>query len=246
VFNAGDEGDVVADIGRITDPALRQKAEDLGARYLAGETVVVPSEVLIALAQTHPLYFEPGTDHHYSNVGYHLVTMVLEAATGVEVASLLQERLLSPLGLSATTLAPADLELPDMRSYTKDAAGELIDTTGDLLALGSGGSGGLVSTAGELLDLVQAVVAGELLPEALRAEMVAPTAQSEGTYGLGVVTFDLACGDFLGHGGAIAGMHTLALVSPDGGDGVVLAANLRGDPEPNLLAAAEQILCAAS
>jgi hypothetical protein len=58
-----------------------------------------------------------------------------------------------------------------------------------------------------------------------------------------VVTFNLKCGDFLGHGGAIAGTHSLALVSPDGDTGVVLAANLRGDPEPNLLAGAEALLC---
>ena len=32
IFNAGDEGDVVSDIGRISDPDLRQQAQDLGAR----------------------------------------------------------------------------------------------------------------------------------------------------------------------------------------------------------------------
>ena len=61
IFNAGDEGDVVSDIGRISDPDLRQQAQDLGARYLAGEPVIVPDVVLIALAKTHPLYFEPGS-----------------------------------------------------------------------------------------------------------------------------------------------------------------------------------------
>ena len=60
LFNAGDEGDVVSDIERISDPDLRQQAQDLGARYLAGERVIVPDVVLIALAKTHPLYFEPG------------------------------------------------------------------------------------------------------------------------------------------------------------------------------------------
>jgi CubicO group peptidase (beta-lactamase class C family) len=118
-----------------------------------------------------------------------------------------------------------------------------LDSTADLLAVGNGGSGGVVSTAGDLLDVLQAIVAGDLVPEPLAQEMVRPTEQSAGTYGLGVVTFDLACGDFLGHGGAIAGTHAVALVSPDGSTGVVLAANLRGPPEPNLLEAAEELLC---
>jgi D-alanyl-D-alanine carboxypeptidase len=199
------------------------------------------------VAKTHPLYFEPGRGHHYSNVNYQLAAMALEAATGQDFASLLHERLAVPLGLSSTTTAPADLDLPDMRSFTTDAAsGEVIDTTTDLLAVGNGGSGGVVSTAGELLDLMQAIVSGDLLSAPLVAEMTRPTEQSDGTYGLGVVTFVLKCGDYLGHAGAIAGMHTLAVVSPDGGEGLVLAVNARGNLEPDLLQAAEELLCAPS
>lgn len=247
IFNAGDEGDVVGDIAQISDPALRAQAQDLGARYLAGESVIVPDLVWIAVAKTHPLYFEPGTGHHYSNVNYQLATMALEAATGKDFASLLHLRLAVPLGLSSTTTAPADLDLPDMHSFTVDAAsGEVIDTTTDLLAVGNGGSGGVVSTAGDLLDLLQAIVAGDLLSAPLVAEMTRPTEQSNGTYGLGVVTFALTCGDYLGHAGAIAGMHTLAVVSPDRGEGLVLAVNARGSPEPDLLPTAEELICASS
>ena len=57
---------------RISDPVLRRQAQDLGVRYLAGESVIVPDRVWIALANTHPLYFEPGHGHHYSNVNYQL------------------------------------------------------------------------------------------------------------------------------------------------------------------------------
>ena len=169
IFNVGDEGDVAADIARIDDPDLRQQAQDLAARYLAGEAVIVPDLVWIAVARTHPLYFEPGTGHHYSNVNYQLAAMALEAATGQDLASLVQERLAGPLGLSSIGTAPADLGLPDLRSYTKDpATGALVDTTTDLLALGNGGSGGIVSTAGDLLDLLEAIVSGDLLPARLR------------------------------------------------------------------------------
>lgn len=116
VFNAGDEGDIATDIGRISDPTLRQQAQDLGERYLAGEAVIAAAEVLIALADTHSLYFAPGTGHHYSNVNYQLLAMVLEEATGEDFATLLEERLTGPLRLSSTTTAPADLRLPDLRA----------------------------------------------------------------------------------------------------------------------------------
>ena len=86
IFNAGDEGDVVGDIARISDPVLREQAQDLGVRYLAGESVIVPDRVWIAMAMTHPLYFEPGSGHHYSNVNFQLAAMALEAATGKDLA----------------------------------------------------------------------------------------------------------------------------------------------------------------
>jgi D-alanyl-D-alanine carboxypeptidase len=246
IFNVGDEGDVVADIGRIEDPDLRRQTEDLAARYLAGEAVIAPAAVWVALARTHPLYFDAGAGYHYSNVNYQLAGMVLEEATGKDYATLLHERMAVPLGLSSTTTAPDDLRMPDLRSYTREGeGGALRDTTTDLLAVGNGGSGGVVSTAGELLDMFEAIIAGDLLPTTLRSEMVAPTAQSDGTYGLGVVTFVLSCGDYLGHAGAIAGMHALALVSSDGDTGAVLAANRRGEPEPDLLQAGDELLCQA-
>jgi D-alanyl-D-alanine carboxypeptidase len=244
IFNAGDEGDVLADIERISDPNLRQQAQDLTARYLTGEAVIFPDVVIVAIADTHPLYFEPGTGYHYSNVNYQLAAMALAAATGNDLPSLLLERLAAPLGFSSISSAPADLEVPDLRSYTNDpGTDQLIDTSTDLIAVGNGGSGGVISTAGDLLDALQAIIVGDMLPESLRVEMARPTEQSGGTYGLGVVTFNLVCGDFLGHSGAIGGTHALALVSPDGRTGAVIAANVRGDPEPNLLGAAEDLLC---
>ena len=52
-----------------------------------------------------------------------------------------------------------------MHGYTRDAAtDEVVDATTDLLAVGNGGSGGVVSTAGELLDLMQAIVFGDRCP----------------------------------------------------------------------------------
>ena len=244
VFHAGDEGDVAVDVGRIADPALRAQAQDLGGRYLAGEPVIAPDVVWVALANTHPLYFTPGTGYHYSNVNYQLAGMVLAAATGRDLPSLLDERFAQPLGLSSMTMAPGDAGLPDMRSFTADpTTGALADTTTDLLAVGNGGSGGIIASAPDLLTLLQEVLSGELLPATLARAMQTPSAGSKGTYGLGVVTFDLACGDLFGHAGAIAGMHTIALVSADGERGLVLAINARSQEDPNLLAVAEQLLC---
>jgi D-alanyl-D-alanine carboxypeptidase len=247
VFNAGDEGDIVADIDKLTDPALREEALALASRYVAGERVIASDRLWVALAETHERYFEPGAGYHYSNVNYHLAAMVLEAVTGTPLAVLLQERLVDPLGLRRTTLAPADSATPELHGYTTGAAdGPLVDITDDLLALGNGGSGGVISTADELLTVMQAIVSGRLLPAPLVAEMSRATQQSGESYGLGLVTYYLSCGTFFGHEGSIAGTVSIAIVTPDGDGGVVIALNRRDDSDPHLPALADSFLCARS
>ena len=43
--------------------------------------------------------FAPGAHHHYSNVGYRAVGVVLETVTGQPYGELVQRRVLDPLGM---------------------------------------------------------------------------------------------------------------------------------------------------
>ena len=245
LFNVGDEGDVIADIAKLTDPVLRSQATDLASRYAAGENVLIPDRLFVALADTHDRYFEPGTGYHYSNVNYQLAAMVLARVTGRSVAELLRSRIIEPLGLRRTTLAPDDMSLPDMHGYVAGATGAgLKDVTDDTLAFGNGGGGGVISTADELLTIMQAIVSGRLLDATLEADMKRATAQSSGSYGLGLATYHLTCGTFYGHGGAIDGTQSIALIRPDASSGVVVAVNLRKATDPDLLKFADTLICA--
>ena len=243
IFNVGDEGDIAADIANLPDPVMRTAATELGTRYLSGERVSMNDELYIALADTHDRYFEPGTGHHYSNVNYQLAARALEQVTGLTLGELVRSRLVEPLGLRHTTIAPSDPGLPEMHGYELNGDGTLLDVTDDFLALGNGGSGGVISTADELLTIMQAIVSGELLPEPLVADMKAATIQSDQSYGLGLATYSLSCGTFYGHAGAATGTHSIAIVNAEGTAGVVIVINLRGEVDPNLLAPAESLLC---
>ena len=236
IFNVGDESDLRADIAALTDAELKREATDLATRYLAGEHVSMPDRLYVALAETHERYFEPGAGYHYSNVNYQLAAMVLNLVTGMPLAELLRTRLVGPLGLRHTTIAPDDTGTPEMHGYITNSDGTMVDMTDDFLALGNGGSGGVISTAGELLTTMQAIVSGELLAEPLVTDMRTATTQSHDQYGLGLATYNLSCGTFYGHAGAVNGIHTIALVNDDGAVGVVIAFNLSSDVDPNLLA----------
>lgn len=241
IFDEGNDGDPTADIAKLTDPALKAEAEDLARRYTAGERIIAPDRVLVGLAETHERYFSPGDGYHYSNTGYQLAGMILEEVTGQPLADLLRARIVEPLGLERTTIAPPDTGSPEMRGYvTSTDDGSLVDLTDDLLAFGNGGNGGVISTADELLTTMQAIAGGRLLPADLVAEMKEPNRE---LYGLGLGTSRLRCGTFYGHGGLVNGTASIALVSPDGADGVVMALNLQSDDDPHLPALADILLC---
>ena len=230
-----------ADIERLRDEQIRAEAQAALDGFLAGQRVIAPPRVLVALSELHDRYFPPGSGYHYSNTGYQLAGMVLEEVTSTPLADLLDERIVEPLGLQRTTLAPPDTASPELRGYGTSAEdGSLVDVTDDLLAFGNGANGGIVSTADELLATIRAIVGGQLLPPDLTEQMKQPNRES---YGLGLVTYNLSCGDFLGHEGGVNGTASIAMVSPDATDGVVIALNLRSGEDPQLPALADEMLC---
>ena len=240
VFDEGNEGDVTADIEKIADAKLRAEARDLAKRYAAGERVIGSDRMIVALAETHERYNLPGRGYHYSNPNYQIAAMVLAKATGQTLAELLATRIVEPLGLERTTVAPPDLSSPEMRGYQADANGKRQDVTDDLVAFGNGGNGGIISTADELLSVLHAIVAGGLLPADLTTQMKMP---SFGTYGLGLATYRFTCGTFYGHEGSVSGTRSVAVVRDDGQAGAVIALNANTASEPGLPTVAERMLC---
>src|SRR5436309_15213044 len=76
-----------------------------------------PAEVL-AIAFTHPPYFPPGTDFHYSNTNYALLGLIAEKIDGKPLAQIMHDRLFGPLGLKDTTLpAITSNTLPEPYSH---------------------------------------------------------------------------------------------------------------------------------
>jgi D-alanyl-D-alanine carboxypeptidase len=246
VFDETNNQDIVDDLALLTDADQIAEANDLLARYLAAEAIIVPDRLLVALAEAHGRDFPAGTDFTYSNVNYQVAAIVLEEVTGRPIADLLRERIVEPLGLEHTTMAPPDLDTPEFHGYGTDVDdGSLVDITDDLTLFGNGASGGVISTAEELLTMMQAIVGGDLIDERLLSDMRAATTLSGRTYGLGLASYRLTCGAFYGHEGGVNGTASIALVSWDGAGGAVVAFNLRDGSDPRMPALADDLLCPA-
>ncbi|MDA0183549.1 beta-lactamase family protein [Solirubrobacter phytolaccae] len=119
-----------------------------------------------------PLVFQPGEGWRYET-SFNLLGLVLERALGKTVGELLAERVFGPLGMTDTAFAgdPARLAA----AYRPKRAGlELTDPPDGKFARPPGFeqlSGGLVSTAGDVLRFYSAIADGELLSDASRAAM---------------------------------------------------------------------------
>lgn len=126
----------------------------------------------LAAVGSLPLLFQPGEGWRYET-GFNLLGLVLERALGRSVGELLAERIFTPLGMRDTAFAGDPSRLA--AAYRPTRAGlELTDPPDGKFARPPGFeqlSGGLVSTAGDVLRFYSAIADGELLSDASRAAM---------------------------------------------------------------------------
>lgn len=79
-----------------------QSPEIISEHYDDVFRTFTPQE-LVAAGTSHPLAYEPGTGWNYAHTNYVILGLALEKATGQKMSSLLQQRVLGPLGLHDTT-----------------------------------------------------------------------------------------------------------------------------------------------
>lgn len=129
----------------------------------AGQPLIPPDEWLAALAQI-PMLGQPGEVWLY-NTPFDVLGLLLERASGLSLAQVLNERLFSPLGMADTGFAvPAD-RLPRLAAYYR-ADAELVDAPAGLWSappVFASGSGGLVSTVDDLLAFFRMLRGGGML-----------------------------------------------------------------------------------
>ncbi|EST35579.1 hypothetical protein N566_17575 [Streptomycetaceae bacterium MP113-05] len=188
---------------------------------------------LVRLAMRHRPLFAPGTDWAYSNTNYLLAGMIVESVTGRAYAQQVEERVLRPLALRRTSLpgtSPA-LPRPHGRAYStlyrgRPGGGGRAAPVRDVTVLNpsmAGASGEMISTTGDLVAFYRELLGGRLLPGEQLAEMTDTVPTGEGTsgradrYGLGIRALELSCGTTVwGHGGDIHGSLTTAAATRDG------------------------------
>jgi D-alanyl-D-alanine carboxypeptidase len=183
--------------------------------------------------------FTPGTAFSYSNTGYYLLGMIMEAATGETVAELFQEKIAEPTQLTRTRLSKqGTLEEPNVNGYT------WLFTTEDVADIANWNfswdwtAGAGVSTAEEMLQFADQLFNGTILQNETvnimtSIESFAP--ESAMGLGIGVVSADAPGNIFetelLGHSGTNPGVATEWYHFPDYGTTIFVAVNRNDIPK---------------
>lgn len=140
-----------------------------------------------------PQKFEPGARFGYSNAGFIMLGLAIEAASGMPYQQFVTDEIIRPLRLSHTGFYRMDsLPANTALGYIGDTASGLPRTNIFSLPVLGGSDGGLYTCAQDLDVLWRGVFAGRVLSESmLQAFLKSQVTRSGGqSYGLGVYRFD--------------------------------------------------------
>ncbi|MFD7966432.1 serine hydrolase domain-containing protein [Streptomyces zaomyceticus] len=229
-----------------SDPGFQEKI--FGPGFLEHRYDRWTPRQLVDIAMTHAPDFAPGTGWNYSNTNYVLAGMVIEKVTGRPYGKAVENRIIKPLKLRATSVPGTDVRMPKPSSpaYSKlyaDPNGQVHDVS-KLSPTLAYSAGEMISDSNDLQTFYRALLKGKLLPKAELREMtttipISPELPGAG-YGLGLMKQKLSCGkEIWGHGGGIHGSSSDAQVTRDGSHSIALNFNADWTGDGNSVLEAE-------
>lgn len=182
----------------------------------------------LPLFAAQPLLFKPGARLLYSNTGYMVLGLVIEAVTGQNYFDYVTAKVFRPAGMDHTGFSALDevnanTAIGFTRSTDRPGAWLNNNYTGVIKGLPAGGC---YSTADDLLRFAAALTRGRLLNAASLTEMTAGKFPYErGRYGLGFVEEQVNGHRIIGHSGGNTGIADELMIVTDLGYTAVILTN---------------------
>jgi D-alanyl-D-alanine carboxypeptidase len=190
-------------------------------------TFTIP-EMVEVVAQNHLSYFEPGAAFHYSNTGFHLLTLIIERVSGKRYDQFLQDQFLTPLQMNHTSFpylgTDRVLPAPYVNGWLR-YEGKLTEVDKDNVSP-IVGDGNVVTTPADLVTWANALYGSNTILNAeLHAQMITGILTNEGhvNYGLGTELNPPDLG--YGHNGAHPAYVTFMRYHPQTNASYVLFCN---------------------
>ncbi|MBU4061805.1 serine hydrolase domain-containing protein [Hyphomonas sp.] len=212
---------------------------DTGTMYImAGRSASEPISNTDGLALLHrqaALNFPAGDRYLYSNSGYLLTALAMEAATHRSFSSLTQQLVFDPAGLTGAAImdTPGSMPAGSAKSYVFD--GEA--TVWHLIphSAGTVGSTNAYASAGDLAKWGLHFLAAMREGDARAQQMVAPARLNDGqsvAYGMGLELTQYRGQTVFMHSGSESGYRSILILLPEKGIVVTVLGNGSQRPQP--------------
>lgn len=187
-----------------------------------------------------PPTFPPGERFWYSNDGYKLVGLVLEAISGMPLHRLLHQRILEPLEMTGSVASIDDSVRTDLATgyepmFTDRPAQLRHPLVPATFTVSNTADGSIVSSVVDMAAYARLLLnrgrgpEGEILSQEMFAQMTSPLIgmpDDPGTsYGYGLDVGRNDHGPWIGHSGGMVGYTAYLAVEEDSGIGIVILQN---------------------
>lgn len=189
---------------------------------------VLDRDVLRILLKQDKTYFTPGSQFRYSNSGYALLALIVEARSGRTFAQFLKESIFEPLLMTSTLAYEAGSSTVPHRAYGHSLEGGDFKRTDQSLTSSVLGDGGIYSSVEDLLKWDQALyttrlVSSEMLQRAFTP--ATPTDKPGRSYGFGWFISEYRGLKETWHSGETIGFRTRIARFPEKQFTVIILAN---------------------
>jgi len=191
------------------------------------------ADVLRMIASQHRLYFAPGSAHRYNNGGYVLLGLIVERASGMDLADFMSTRIFKPLGMTHTLMYEHHRG-PQVthRAYGYSRVGGTWKLTDQDTTSATRGDGGIYTSIDDMAKWDAALYDNRLLSDASRQLAFTahePTDDPDFSYGYG---WRIGA-DSLWHSGESMGFRNVIVRWPKQHVAVVILTNRNhGRPYP--------------
>jgi CubicO group peptidase (beta-lactamase class C family) len=241
---------------RLTDffPDFPIYAEQIAVRHLLNHTSglidyedLIPSnatvplkdrDVLALLVKQDHTYFAPGTRFRYSNSGYALLALIVEAISKTSFAQFLKRNIFDPLHMTDTVAYEKGVSTVRHRAYGYTQRGNSFERTDQSLTSSVLGDGGIYSSVEDLFKWDRALYTTRLVSHETLAEIFTPrvsTDEPDTGYGYGWFISQRAGWKTVWHYGETIGFSTAIERIPDQRLTVIILVN-RNEANPTQLA----------
>ena len=195
---------------------------------------VLDRDVLRLLSTTDSVYFRPGESYKYSNSGYALLALVVEALSGQSFAAFLKQNIFDPLGMDHTVAFENGISYVENRAFGHSRSETGFIQTDQSVTSAVLGDGGIYSSVEDLRRWDRELVENRLISRELRQQSFTPAVLNNGTrtkYGFGWNIEPYKNEFSVFHTGSTRGFRNAILRFPDRKFTIVILTN-RNEGEP--------------